>query len=155
MRLLIVLGASAVADLISREVGDPRQTTVRGNGQVRDKRVKLLIKLYSSYQIIASAAHIAGQDAPFNGLRRSFSINPVRSLMTLVKKGKIKWYTHAVLYTLALLLSVSTLEFGTATVWTVGGCVVARVGAGINKYALWIAFSFMLTLLGNPRVSGD
>lgn len=143
MRLLIVLMASAVADLISREVGDPRQTTVRGNGQARDKRVKLLIKLYSSYQIIASAAHIAGQDAPFNGFTTLISIQSSAFLMTLVKKGKIKWYTHAVLYTLALLLSVSTLEFGTATVWTVAGCVLARVGAGINKYALWIAFSFL------------
>lgn len=143
MRLIIVLGASAVADLISREVGDPRQTTVRGNGQARDKRVKVLIKLYSSYQIIASAAHIAGQDAPFNGFTTLISIQSSAFLMTLVKKGKIKWYTHAVLYTLALLLSVSTLEFGTATVWMVAGCVLARVGAGINKYALWIAFSFL------------
>ena len=142
MRLIIVLGASAVADLISREVGDPRQTTVRGNGQARDKRVKVLIKLYSSYQIVASAAHIAGQNE-FNGYTTLISIQSSAFLMTLVKKGKIKWYTHAVLYTLALLLSVSTMEFGSATVWTVAGCVVARVGAGINKYALWIAFSLL------------
>ena len=143
MRLIIVLAASAVADFVSREVGNPGQTTVRGTGRARDKRVKVLIKLYSSYQILASAGHIGGQNVPFNGFNTLVSIQSSSFLMTLVKKNKIKWYTHATIYTLALLLSVWRMDFGGVSVWMLVGCVVARVGAGINKYILWMAFTLL------------
>jgi len=142
MRLIIVLCASLIADIISRQFGDPRQTTVRGDGQARDKRVKILIKLYSSYQILASACHIAGQNS-FNGFTTLISIQSSAFLMTLVKKGKIRWYTHAILYSLALVLSVVTMDFGLVKAWVLALCVVARIGAGVNKYLLWIGFALL------------
>lgn len=142
-RLAIVLGASALADLISKKYGNPDETTVRGNGKAKDKRVKVLIKLYSAYQIVASAAHIAGQDASFNGYTTLIAIQSSAFLMTLVKKGKIRWYTHAIIYTLALIQSVITMNFGSASWWLVALCVVARVGAGVNKYVLWPVFTIL------------
>ena len=42
--------------------------------------------------------------------------------------------TPSILYTVALLFSVSTVEFGGANAWMVASCVVDRVGAGVNKY---------------------
>ena len=42
--------------------------------------------------------------------------------------------TPSILYTVALLFSVSTMEFGGANAWMVASCVVDRVGAGVNKY---------------------
>lgn len=145
MRLLVVLIASAVADFVSSRYGEKDQTTVRGNGKAKDVRVKALIKVYSAYQVLATAAHIAGGTI-FNGYTTLIGIQSSAFLMTLVKKGKIKWYIHAFLYTVCLCLSTSTLNFGYATPLLLAVCVFARIGAGCNKYLLWTGFTLWVQL---------
>jgi hypothetical protein len=140
VRLLVVLAASATADFVSSRYGEKDQTTVRGNGKARDVRVKTLIKVYSAYQVLATAAHIAG-GTEFNGYTTLIAIQSSAFLMTMVKKGKIKWYYHAALYTLCLGISTVTLNFGRVTTLTLAAFVLARIVFGCNKYFLWTFFT--------------
>ena len=58
--------------------------------------------------------------------------------------------TPSILYTVALLFSVSTMEFGGANAWMVASCVVGRVGAGVNTYI----FSYTLHIQCVQAVQG-
>lgn len=145
VRLLVILCASALADFVTLRYGEKHQTTVRGNGKAKDVRVKALIKVYSAYQVLATAAHIAG-GTKFNGYTTLIAIQSSAFLMTLVKKGKIKWYYHAALYSLCLCISASTLDFGYATMLPLTLCVIARIGLGCNKYLLWTGFTLWVQL---------
>lgn len=148
LRLLLVLATSGCADWVSGWLGTPGNTTVRGDSTKvkRDWRVRLIIPWYSVYQVVAAASHVHPRcNHPFFGFNSLGAIQVSAFCMTLHRKGKIRWYTHAVVYSLTLLLSLTVVwmytrhmvvDFWVPTL----GVVLGRVWLGKSKYVLWVLF---------------
>jgi hypothetical protein len=148
LRLLLVLATSGCADWVSGWLGTPGNTTVRGDSTKakRDWRVRLIIPWYSVYQVVAAASHVHPRCVhPFFGFNSLAAIQVSAFCMTLHRKGKIRWYTHAVVYSLTLLLSLTVvwmytrhmlIDFWVPTL----GVVLGRVWLGKSKYILWLLF---------------
>lgn len=143
-RLLVVLLTGIVTDTVSKVWGEPNVTTVRGPGieKIKSPTVRRIIPVYASYQIIAVISHLYphGRRTGFNTI---IAIQSSAFLMTLVRKNKIRWVTHAVVYTLCLLLSVLGIwlqvQYRHQRIF-IACCVcavTARIKFSVNKYLIW------------------
>mmetsp|Transcript_12514 Transcript_12514/g.43791 ORF Transcript_12514/g.43791 Transcript_12514/m.43791 type:complete len:448 (-) Transcript_12514:214-1557(-) len=149
---VLVLAHHMAADEATRRLGpeDPTQTTVRtdGNSGVWTKRV---LRFYSFYQFAALGSHLLPHarlaDMGFNTL---IAIQSSAFLMTLFRKGLIRYYSHGVWYAGCLVLSLYHMHLAMASE---GGAAAAqwfwckvlaafalRVKYGWSKYAIWSAF---------------
>jgi hypothetical protein len=103
-----------IVDEITRRVGpgDVRMTTIRGktseDGDVSNanKAPRQILLFYAFYQFCGLGSHLIPNkrlaDLGYNTL---IAIQSSAFLMTLFRKGLIRWYTHAFWYTLALIMS--------------------------------------------------
>ena len=152
-RLGVVLAASFAADTMSKLYGESGNTTVRGDGKYKSGVVRTIVPIYSCYQIFASASHIYDEHPTFSGYNTLSAIQVSAFGMTLVRKGVFKWKHHAVVYTFCLALSVWGMWLQLAPphrlMFPVLSVVaaLARVGLGLNKYAMWCAFTLIYRTL--------
>lgn len=147
--LPMVLAQSVAADEVTRRHGpeDPIETTVRAQSGKNDWRLRTGMLFYSFYQFAMRAAvltpHVRAADLGYNAL---IAIQSSAFLMTLVKKGVVRWQVHAALYTAALLLSLYHIRVAmddTLFFWTKTFFVFAlRTQFGISKYVVWLLFVF-------------
>ena len=65
--------------------------------------------------------------------------------MTLVRKGLVRWYTHAFWYSLALIMSLMVMNTHlTLYYWAkVIVCFNLRVNARMGKYTIWMLYCFI------------
>lgn len=148
-----------IADEITRRHGpaDPNQTTVRGrsdnDGNSHMSKIpKAVLRFYAFFQICALGTHLVPNDRLLDlGYNPIIGVQSSAFLMTLFRKGLIKWYTHAFWYTVALLMawSVFLTHMRTAYYMTVMlGCFYLRVNFGLSKYIIW----FMYGVISLPSV---
>lgn len=144
----IVLMWHLAADEITRRHGpdDSEQTTVRVTEKLNlPLSARMLLRFYAFYQFSALGSHLAPHshamaDMGFNTL---IAIQSSAFLMTLVKKGLIKWYSHGLWYTACLILSLyhMRLAFPDPVHWyKIAFAFLLRTKFGINKYILWTSF---------------
>lgn len=139
---IIVLFIHILADIITIKYGTIGLTSVRFNNIYKNNTDLFARRSYSYYQFLAISSHIFynkyKHDLGFNTL---IAIQSSAFLMTLLKKNKIKWYIHSLLYILCLVLSsiVIYLSYGINIFLITIPIFTLRI-LGINKYLLWITF---------------
>ena len=143
-----VMSVHLVVDAISRKHGLPGVTTVR----VQDNTSLMYApkRLYGLYQFLALGSHIVPHDRmcdlAFNAL---IAIQSSAFLMTLYRKGLIRWYTHAFFYSAALLISTFHIlrlcdtQFFFAKVLLAFGIRIAF--PKVSKYVIWVVFALLHT----------
>ena len=88
-------------------------------------------------------------DLGYNSL---IAIQSSAFLMTLFRKGLIRWYTHASWYSLALIMSWMVM-YNTLPLYfwaKIAACFHARVNMRMGKYKIWIVYAiFSLPIVEN------
>jgi hypothetical protein len=137
-------------DEVTRRHGPPgnKVTTVRNCHDLHDSRstaLKLRLKFYAYYQFCALASqllpHARLGDLGYNSL---VAVQSQAFLMTLIRKGIIKWYTHAAVYTLALVMSMGGIWINFEPTFffaKVAFMFYLRVNfERLSKYLIWTLF---------------
>ena len=148
------MGHHLIVDEITRRYGpgDPNSTTVRGKFDEKKKQfsnnyvrgTKLVTLGYAFYQfcLIGSSTLPTHRimDLGFNGL---IAIQSSAFLMTLFRKGLIRWYTHMIWYMIALVFSFTVMFFSLPLIfWAkIFVCFNLRVNAGLSKYTIWVMYA--------------
>lgn len=157
MLFVTVLTWHLLTDEVTRRYGMPGNTAVRVKHESSDsqsgsenKFARLAIRtgqrFYAFYQMSAVCAHllpsVRSSDLGYNTL---VAIQSSAFLMTLYRKGLINWYSHAIWYTSALVLSLYHMYhiFPDPWLWArVFTVFLLRIN-GMPKYPLYIAFALV------------
>lgn len=157
LRLLAVISMHVCADIASHELGAHGETTVRGDAKrpPRMKAVRKLMLVYAAYQFLALGSHLVAieglryYDLAYNTL---IAIQSSAFCMTLNRKGLIRWQSHALIYSISLLLSAGYIVHAVAAtaegvadmpvfIVAVLLAFVARTQFRVSKYLIWPVFS--------------
>jgi len=165
MLFVTVLTWHLLADEVSRRYGTPGTTAVRVKHESSDsqsgsenKFVRLAIRtgqrFYAFYQLSAVCTHllpsVRSSDLGYNTL---VAIQSSAFLMTLYRKGLFNWYSHAIWYTSALVLSLYHMYhiFPNPWLWArILTVFLLRIN-GMPKYVLYVAFA----LVSEPLLAMD
>jgi len=148
LQFVCVMPLHAVADLITSKFGTPNTTTVRVQND-HCLQTKLILRFYAFYQFLALAAHLTPHarlaDLGYNSL---IAIQSSAFLMTLVRKGLVETHTHAVVYTLCLVVSgYHILRLHHSWDFFVGVLIVFATrlyfGNRVSKFWLWAVFALV------------
>jgi len=132
-----------VVDWITRRYGTPGVTAVRNDnsGFMRKRRL-----FFSYYQFCAIAAHLVLDDNLCDlGWNAMGAIQSSAFLMTLKRKGLIRWQSHAFWYGLALVLSLYYMYIAKGFyffVWA-AAAFTARLNLTVSKYMIWLWFAVL------------
>eukprot|EP01013_Petalomonas_cantuscygni_P009446 TRINITY_DN22270_c0_g1_i1.p1 TRINITY_DN22270_c0_g1~~TRINITY_DN22270_c0_g1_i1.p1 ORF type:complete len:365 (-),score=66.28 TRINITY_DN22270_c0_g1_i1:200-1219(-) len=147
VRYVVCMMWHVMADMVTAKWGTPGETAVRGKDRTTRWNVYLIRRIYASYQFIAIGSclvpHVLSADLGWNSM---IAIQSSAFLMTLRKKGLVRWQTHAVWYTICLGLSTGyllSLIGSPLYVGTIAFLFMLRSQLGINKYLLWAFFAFL------------
>ena len=143
-----------IVDEITRRFGpgDPNQTTVRGkfdgkNNSNNTNSVPKQVTLgYAFFQFTALGSHLLPNDRLMDlGYNTIIAIQSSAFLMTLFRKGLIRWYTHAAWYIIALLLAWIVMFNSMPLVfWAkVAFCFHLRVNVRMDKYKIWLLYAIV------------
>lgn len=149
----IYMGHHLVVDEITRRLG-PKDgsTTVRGKFDEKTKKfsnnyvpgTKLVTLGYGFYQfcLIGSCTLPTHRlmDLGFNGL---IAIQSSAFLMTLFRKGLIRWYTHMIWYIIALIFSFTCMYHSLPWYFwpKIAFCYNLRVNFSWGKYPIWLLYA--------------
>jgi len=147
---VMVMAFRLVVDEITRVYGpgDPTQTTVRGLHGARDKNAipRPVTLAYAFYQICATAAALIPRnprymDLGFNAL---IAVQSSAFLMTLFRKGLIRWYSHALWYSVAIVMGWVVLYHQLPLYMWVkfAVCFHLRCNLSMGKYKMWALYAF-------------
>ena len=139
-----VLGIAAVhvaADEVTRQWGQPGNTTVRGDGSSTSRRMWWMTRSYAVYQYLALASHLVGTNTLDLAYNTFIAIQSSAFCMTLHRKGLITHKTHARVYLVCIAVSaafivqsLSAVQLALALV-----CGYGRM-QGLDKYPLWLMY---------------
>ena len=123
-------------------------TTIRGNPyNLKSKMMKIRIKFYAFAQFCFIGSQLLPQkrlgDLGFNAL---VAIQSTAFLMTLIRKGLIRWYTHAAIYTIALFMMFAVIIAELEPIHffaKISFMFYLRVNFGISKYLVWIFYAII------------
>ena len=158
-----VMSHHLIVDEITRRFGpgNPNQTTVRGKLDEKTGKYsnnyaapKIVTLGYAFYQFSAVGSHLLPNarlmDLGYNTL---IAIQSSAFLMTLFRKGLIRWYTHAFWYSVALALSWAVMYKHTQGAWfwiKVASGFYMRINYRMDKYQVWMLFAiFSLPTIEN------
>ena len=138
------------ADEITRRFGpeDKSLTTVRVNQKkARGIFTYLILRFYSFYQFAALGSHLIPTERTADlGFNTLVAIQSSAFLMTLFRKGLIRYTTHGIWYTICLGISMYHILLNFPSVWFVAKVAIAfaaRCNFRMNKYVIWTAFVFV------------
>jgi hypothetical protein len=139
-----VLGIAAVhlaADEVTCQWGQPGNTTVRGDGSSKSRRMWWVTRSYAVYQYLALASHLVGTNTMDLGYNTFIAIQSSAFCMTLHRKGLISYRTHSIVYLVCIamsaafiLQSLSAPQIALALVFGYGRM------QGLDKYPLWLLY---------------
>jgi hypothetical protein len=135
-----------LVDVVSHFYGTEGMTTVRVQNKSKNVGTILFRRLFSYYQILATATLLSATE--FNAANTSFNlliaIQSSTFLMTLVRKNLIRPYTHLAIYGFCLFLSTAHMWQNYDISVFIGALIVFLLRMqGINKYVLWVSFYFI------------
>jgi hypothetical protein len=154
VQLCFLLGHHVVVDEITRRhgPGDERMTTVRGKTEGDDSTnaktaSKSVLKFYAYYQFCSLGSQLLPHkrlgDLGYNSL---VAIQSSAFLMTLFRKGIIRWYTHAAWYTIALFMGMAVMIAELEPIYflaKISFMFNLRVNFRMSKYPIWIFYAFI------------
>lgn len=141
------------ADEITRRFGEANATTVRGkfdgekfsNNFTAPKWVTLG---YALFQFVGIGCHLLPSDRAMDfGYNSLLGIQSSAFLMTLFRKGLIRWYSHVFWYLVALYLSGFYVLY-TKDLWFWVRILTAfhlRIHHRFSKYVIWTLFAIVST----------
>jgi len=144
----LVMMHHMAADAVTARYGSRSYTTVR----IQDKSTLLAtaaLRFYSYYQFAAIAAHLTPSDQLADmGFNTLVAIQSSAFLMTLYRKGLVAYYTHAIVYSACLVLSLYAMALVLPLSFWVATLVpfAVRVRFRWSKYGIWAAFTAATTI---------
>lgn len=138
---LFMLCIHILVDQVTLQYGTKGVTAVRISKDFKD--IQYLRLFFSYYQFLAIGCHlISGSSLIDLGFNTVIAIQSSAFLMTLKRKGLIKWYTYAFWYLSSLILSMYGMTLYRSTTFFVVILFLfsLRVKFNVNKYVLWSAF---------------
>ena len=147
-----VLGIAVVhllADGVTRQWGEPGNTTLRGDHD-RDPstRLWLITRSYAVYQYLALASHLVGENSMDLAYNAFIAVQSSAFCMTLHRKGLITWKGHAATYIVCITVSAAFIVQSLAW-WQTGlalACGYARM-QGVDKYPLWLMYWAVISFI--------
>jgi len=142
--LLLIFTLHQIVDYITRVYGTPGVTAVRNGEPNKFRNLKLF---FAYYQMMAMASHITVDpmlcDLGWNGI---VAVQSSAFLMTLKRKGLIKWTSHAFWYGIALILSMGYMMHAKGPMIFVVVALVfyLRSTFNLNKYVVWPVYAACL-----------
>jgi hypothetical protein len=132
-------------DYVTRKYSSPEVTTVRIISNAKEgKDVTVGLRFYSLYQFIATGCLLTPSERAGDlGWNTLIAIQSSAFLMTLFKKGLIRWYTHAIVYSACLLLSLYYMMISIGSIFFLTSvlCVYFLRLYKIDKYVLWTLYT--------------
>ena len=145
-----------IADEITRRFGEANATTVRGkfDGEKYSNNFttpRSVLLSYAFFQFIGIGCHLLPppslpggrmMDFGFNSL---FGIQSSAFLMTLFRKGLIRWYSHVFWYLIALVLSGYYVVHTMPAWYWIRLCTAfhLRVNHRLSKYLIWTLYAIV------------
>jgi hypothetical protein len=153
---LMVMACHLVVDEITKRTGPGTKamTTIRGkqddDGKTTNEKKshKSILWFYAFYQFCAAGSILipSARLADY-GYNVIIAIQSSAFMMTLFRKGLIRWYTHAFWYTLALALShcaiIANIPNCAYFYAKIALMFFLRVNFGVDKYLIWTIFCIM------------
>lgn len=147
IHVLIICIIHLLVDRVTSIHGTKNVTTVR---ITNDGRYKYLKYFYIYYQLLASACILTPDvDLANLGYNALIAIQSSAFLMTLKRKGIIRWTTYGALYGLALIISMSYMMYSVGPWCFIATIVLLYVRANINisKYTMWFFYIMFFYLV--------
>mmetsp|Transcript_55102 Transcript_55102/g.135148 ORF Transcript_55102/g.135148 Transcript_55102/m.135148 type:complete len:271 (-) Transcript_55102:87-899(-) len=145
VRYALLFAWHVQVDRVTARWGTAGQTAVRGADRTSRWEVWLLRRFYALYQFAALASNLVYHD---DGAALAFNtiiaIQSSAFLMTLHRKGLVKWQTHATVYSLCLFASYYYIYYQLGSPRFVAAVLLAfaaRSYFGVNKYLVWLPFA--------------
>lgn len=151
--LLVILIIHLCVDYVTNKYGTPGVTAVRNENTETGYR-KMGLRVYSFYQFAALGSHLVVdpnlKDLGFNAI---IAIQSSAFLMTLKRKNIIKWYWHAIFYSLALGLSFTSILICKGYEFFIHILIIymIRVTFNVSKYPLWLCYVAGIYWLNNKN----
>ena len=141
-KMAVCFGTMLVADLITKYVAEPGNTTMRDmpfSEYITDEDKRQVTLFHSSNQGNATIYMLFNIDSAFGPL---FAIQIAMFLMTLVKKSIIKTNTWQLVYSLSLMINIFIAYTMSLSQLIFAGIVInlfplLRIHLRINKYIVW------------------
>ena len=145
LQFCLIFAHHLVVDEITRRYGpeDKTQTTVRV--QENNKRAPWqVLRFFAFYQFSALGSTLLPNarlpDLAYNQL---IAIQSSAFLMTLFRKGLVRWYSHLFWYSVALILSFNYMRIAIPGYFfwcKILICFLIRIKGGMDKYAIWMGY---------------
>jgi len=137
--LLVLLAVHLSVDRVTAKYGKEGITAVRNNN---DGNYKYIRMFFSYYQIVALASHVIySPNLPDLGYNTLIAIQSSTFLMTLRRKGLIKWQHYVFWYGFALVCSMSVMYVHYGWWIFVASAITFELRKfNISKYLLWPVF---------------
>ena len=145
--LLTLASIHNIVDYVTKKYGTVGVTTVRNNNDGNYKYIRLF---YSYYQICALGSLISIDSNLCNlGFNTIVAIQSSSFLMTLKRKSIIRWKSHMIWYSFALLLSYIVIWRTKGTLFFIHMAVLFffRCQFNMNKYLLWSCYVLLSSIL--------
>lgn len=145
-----ILACHLVVDLITKWYGTPGTTAVRNKDDGRFAQIKIF---FSYYQFTALASHLVWSPyLPDFGFNTAIAIQSSAFLMTLKRKGLIRWTTYVIVYGGSLLVSMlqMLIHFGPLWFIPVAFAFFLRCKFRVNKYLLWMTYALAVYATHDP-----
>ena len=146
-RVFGIAAVHLVADEVTRQWGQPGNTTVRGDHDRHPSlRLWLMTRSYAVYQYLALASHLVGDNSMDLGYNAFIAVQASAFCMTLHRKGLITWKGHAATYLVCIAVSAGFIVQSLAW-WQTAlalACGYARM-QGVEKYPLWLGYWAVIT----------
>jgi hypothetical protein len=105
---------------------------------------KAVLRFYAFYQFSALGSHLLPHARlPDLGYNALIAIQSSALLMTLFRKGLVRYYTHGIWYTFALIISLNYMAAASPGYWVhlkVLTVFLMRIKLGMDKYLIWTIF---------------
>ena len=132
------------ADLATHFYGEPGTTTVRGTASRPPKSVfvRRLTFGYALYQFLAMGSHLVDGPAGDLAFNAYIGVQSSAFCMTLNRKNLIHWRTHALVYSVCILMSsVYIIQTVPQILLPVLVSFFIRTQLGVSKYVVWPLYS--------------
>lgn len=137
-----------IVDDITRKYGTEGNTAVRADG--KQHHLKNILLGFSFYQFLVTGSCLIYDKYTCNiGYNALIAIQSSTFLMTLKKKGLIRWKTYMIFYGICLVLSTMYMLYTRSIyiIFMIFLCFLVRINNIINnKYIIWGIYSIIVNI---------
>jgi len=146
---LMVCFVHILVDLVTMKHGKKGVTAVRHEGKSTGA-IRFGKYVYSFYQFAALGGHLIVHDSLSDlGFNTIIAIQSSAFLMTLKRKNLIDWSTHAIWYTLCLVISMYYMWIAKGGIFFLHVLLafLGRTYFDMNKYVVWMIYTVSINIV--------